>query len=124
MIFDNKDNRAMALAVAEQYGPLAPPLLVGSTFWCGQGKDLDVVVLSDKLDHTAGTPGSASCSEECSMATYRMGEVNVIVVKDEAMWAAWLAADHEVRAMEYPPITRTERVAICVKWRNVYGVKT
>lgn len=52
-----------ALEVANQYKPLAPPLLIGSCVWLGEGKDIDVVVFVD--DASADRDG-----EPCSSRAY------------------------------------------------------
>lgn len=52
-----------ALEVANQYKPLAPPLLVGSCVWLGEGKDIDVVVFVDDASADRG-------GEPCSPVTY------------------------------------------------------
>ena len=80
--------KSQALEVANQYKPLAPPLLVGSCVWLGEGEDIDVVVFVD--DASADRDG-----EPCSpvtyggMVAYRHGPVNIIAIDDEQLWAGW-----------------------------------
>ena len=77
-----------ALEVANQYKPLAPPLLVGSCVWLGEGKDIDVVVF---VDDASADRGGEQCSPRAygGMVAYRHGPVNVIAVDDERIWAGW-----------------------------------
>ena len=77
-----------ALEVANQYKPLAPPLLVGSCVWLGEGKDIDVVVFVD--DASADRDGEPCSSVTYGgMVAYRHGPVNVIAIDDERIWAGW-----------------------------------
>ena len=111
--------KSQALEVANQYKPLAPPLLVGSCVWLGEGKDIDVVVFVD--DASADRDGEP-CSHVAygGMAAYRHGPVNVIAVDDERIWAGW------VRAAEVMPTvpkellrSKNDRVAACEALRKL-----
>ena len=108
-----------ALEVANQYKPRAPPLLVGSCVWLGEGQDIDVVVFVDDATKSCG-------GEPCShvpyggMVAYRHGHVNVIAIDDERIWAGW------VRAAEVMPtvpreliVTKAFRVAACEELRKI-----
>lgn len=111
--------KAQALEVASQYEPLAPPLLVGSCVWLGEGKDIDVVVFVD--DASAARDG-----EQCSpvayggMVAYRHGPVNVIAVDDERIWAGWVHAAEVMPTMPKELIrSKADRVAACEKLRKI-----
>lgn len=88
-----------ALEVASQYKPLAPPLLVGSCVWLGEGKDIDVVVF---VDDASADRGGEQCSPKVygGMVAYRHGPVNVIAVDDACIWAGWA---HAAEAMPIVP---------------------
>lgn len=108
-----------ALEVANQYKPLAPPLLVGSCVWLGEGKDIDVVVFVD--DASADRDG-----EQCSsvayggMVAYRHGPVNVIAVDDERIWAGWVHAAEVMPTVPKELIDmKKDRVAACAKLRGI-----
>ena len=80
--------KAQALKIADQYKPLAPPLLVGSCVWLGEGKDIDVVVFVN--DASADRDGEP-CSSRAygGMVAWRHGCVNIVAVEDERIWAGW-----------------------------------
>ena len=108
-----------ALKVANQYKPLAPPLLVGSCVWLGEGNDIDVVVFVG--DATADRGG-----EQCSsvsyggMEAYRHGPVNVIAVDDERIWAGWRYAAEIMSCVPKVLIEdKSWRVAACEKLRKL-----
>ena len=108
-----------ALEVANQYKPLAPPLLVGSCVWLGHGKDIDVVVFVD--DASADRDG-----EPCSSAAYggmvawRHGHVNIIAVEDERIWAGWRHAAEIMPSVPKALIAdKEDRVAACEKLRDI-----
>ena len=114
--------KAQALEVASQYEPLAPPVLVGSCVWLGEGKDIDVVVFVD--DASAGRGG-----EQCSpvayggMVAYRHGPVNIIAVEDERIWAGWKYAAENMPGVPKALIERkSDRVCVCEKLRT-FGEK-
>ena len=96
--------KSQALEVANQYKPLAPPLLVGSCVWLGEGKDIDVVVF---VDDASAASGGDQCSSVAygGMVAYRHGPVNVIAVDDERIWAGW------VHAAEVMPCVPKELIA-------------
>lgn len=111
--------KAQALEVANQYKPLAPPLLVGSCVWLGEGKDIDVVVFVD--DASADRDG-----EQCSsaayggMVAYRHGPVNIIAVDDEQLWAGWRYAAELMPSVPKELIADKDyRVAACEKLREL-----
>ena len=85
------DLKAQAFEVAKKYNPLRRVLLVGSCVWLGEGKDIDVVVFVEDANTDCG-------GEKCSsvayggMVAYRHGDVNVIAVDDEKIWAGWAHA--------------------------------
>ena len=108
-----------ALEVANQYKPLAPPLLVGSCVWLGEGKDIDVVVFVD--DASVDRDG-----EPCSSAAYggvvayRHGPVNVIAVDSERIWTGWRYAAEIMPSVPKALITdKRSRVAACEKLREL-----
>lgn len=114
--------KAQALAVARLYQPLREPLLVGSCVWLGEGNDIDVVVL---VHNSTWLRGGVPCGhvEYNGMNSYRHGNINVIAVEDERIWAGW------VHAAEVMPIVPREllkekklRVKVCETLR-VHGEK-
>lgn len=108
-----------ALEVANQYKPLAPPLLVGSCVWLGEGKDIDVVVFVDdaSADRDGGHGGRAAYD---GMATYRHGPVNVIAVDDERLWAGWRYAAEIMPTIPKELIDlKADRVTACEKLRKL-----
>ena len=111
--------KSQALEVANQYKPLAPPLLVGSCVWLGEGEDIDVVVFVD--DASADRDG-----EPCSpvtyggMVAYRHGPVNIIAIDDEQLWAGWRHAAELMPCMPKELIAdKYARVAACEKLRDL-----
>lgn len=108
-----------ALEVANQYKPLAPPLLVGSCVWLGEGKDIDVVVF---VDDASADRGGEQCSSVAygGMVAYRHGPVNIVAVEDERIWAGWR---HAAEIMPQVPkaliAAKDDRVAACAKLREL-----
>ena len=110
--------KSQALEVANQYKPLAPPLLVGSCVWLGEGEDIDVVVFVD--DASADRDGEP-CSSVAygGMVAYRHGHVNVIAVEDERLWAGWRHAAEVMPDVPKALIADKDiRVAACEKLRK------
>ena len=108
-----------ALEVANQYKPLAPPLLVGSCVWLGHGKDIDVVVFVD--DASADRDGEP-CSSVAygGMVAWRHGHVNIIAVEDERIWAGWRHAAEIMPSVPKALIAdKDDRVAACEKLRDI-----
>ena len=108
-----------ALEVANQYKPLAPPLLVGSCVWLGHGKDIDVVVFVD--DASADRDGEP-CSSVAygGMVAWRHGHVNIIAVEDERIWAGWRHAAEIMPSVPKALIAdKEDRVAACEKLRDI-----
>ena len=111
--------KAQALAVAQRYKPLREPLLVGSCVWLGEGQDIDVVVF---VDDAAENCGGKPCSTVAygGMVAYRHGDVNVIAVADERIWAGW---EHAAKVMPAVPrdliAGKDSRVAECEKLRAI-----
>ena len=108
-----------ALEVANQYKPLAPPLLVGSCVWLGHGKDIDVVVFVD--DASADRDGEP-CSSVAygGMVAWRHGHVNIIAVEDERIWAGWRHAAEVMPTVPKELIrSKADRVAACEKLRKI-----
>lgn len=108
-----------ALEVANQYKPLAPPLLIGSCVWLGEGKDIDVVVFVD--DASADRDGEP-CSSVAygGMVAWRHGHVNIIAVEDERIWAGWRHAAEIMPGMPKALIAdKADRVAACEKLRKL-----
>ena len=110
--------KSQALEVANQYKPLAPPLLVGSCVWLGEGKDIDVVVFVD--DASADRDGEPCSSRAYSgMVAWRHGHVNVIAVEDERLWAGWRHAAEVMPDVPKALIADKDiRVAACEKLRK------
>lgn len=111
--------KAQALEVANQYKPLAPPLLVGSCVWLGEGRDIDVVVFVD--DASADRDG-----EPCStvayggMVAWRHGDVNIVAVEDEQLWAGWRHAAEVMPCLPKALIADKDyRVAACEMLRTL-----
>lgn len=111
--------KAKALEVANHYKPLAPPLLVGSCVWLGEGKDIDVVVF---VDDASADRGGEQCSSVAygGGVAYRHGPVNVIAIDDERIWAGWR---HAAEVMPDVPKAliedKSDRVAACEKLRKL-----
>ena len=111
--------KSQALEVANQYKPLAPPLLVGSCVWLGEGEDIDVVVFVD--DASADRDGEP-CSSQAygGMVAWRHGHVNIIAVEDEQLWAGWRCAAEIMPCLQKELIAdKDERVAWCEKLREL-----
>lgn len=111
--------KAQALEVANQYKPLAPPLLIGSCVWLGEGKDIDVVVFVD--DASADRDGEP-CSSRAygGMVAWRHGHVNIIAVEDEQLWAGWRHAAEVMPGLPKALIADKDgRVAACEKLREL-----
>ena len=108
-----------ALEVANQYKPLAPPLLVGSCVWLGHGKDIDVVVfVADASADRDGEPCSSVAYG--GMVAWRHGPVNVIAVEDERIWAGWRHAAEIMPSVPKALIAdKEDRVAACEKLRDI-----
>lgn len=116
MIYDTPENRAMAQAVAEQYNPKEGVLLVGSTMWLGEGRDIDVVVFVDDLypETTGKFGGSVIDSEDDGWASYTHGEVNVIATNCPIQWKGWCMVAHIVPYLPRSLLeSKAYRVAIC-----------
>ena len=111
--------KAQALEVANQYKPLAPPLLVGSCVWLGEGKDIDVVVfVDDASDDRDGEPCSSVTYG--GMVAWRHGHVNIIAVEDERIWAGWRHAAELMPSVPKELIAdKDDRVAACEKLREL-----
>ena len=110
--------KSQALEVANRYKPLAPPLLVGSCVWLGEGKDIDVVVFVD--DASADRDGEP-CSSTAygGMVAWRHGHVNIIAVEDERLWAGWRHAAEVMPSVPKALIADKDiRVAACEKLRK------
>ena len=115
--------KAKALEVASLYEPLAPPVLVGSCVWLGEGNDIDVVVrVKDPRVDRGGVP---CCPEDytpswSNMMAYRHGEVNVIAVDDEVEWEGW---KHAAAVMPSMPKSLMQnknwRVSVCEQLRRI-----
>ena len=114
--------KAKALEVASLYEPLAPPVLVGSCVWLGEGNDIDVVVFVK--DHSASCGGDPCCSGYTkswpSMMAYRHGVVNVIAVDCAVEWEGW---KHAAAVMPSMPKSlmqdKSWRVSMCEELRLV-----
>ena len=115
--------KAQALEVASQYEPLAPPVLVGSCVWLGEGNDIDVVVrVKDPRVDRGGVPCWAEIyATICpNMMAYRHGEVNVIAVDSERIWAGWRYAAEIMPSVPKALIAdKDDRVAECEKLREL-----
>jgi len=111
--------KAQALKIADQYKPLAPPLLVGSCVWLGEGKDIDVVVFVD--DASADRDGEP-CSSRAygGMVAWRHGPVNIIAVENERIWAGWRHAAEIMPGLPKALIAdKDDRVTACEKLRKL-----
>ena len=111
--------KSQALEVANQYKPLAPPVLVGSCVWLGEGKDIDVVVFVN--DASAARDGEP-CSSRAygGMVAWRHWCVNIIAVDDERIWAGWRHAAEIMPSLPKALIAdKDDRVAACEKLRKL-----
>ena len=109
--------KAEALEVANNYKPLAPPLLVGSCVWLGEGKDIDVVVF---VDDASADVGGEPCSSRAygRMVAWRHGHVNIIAVEDGCTWAGWRHAAEIMPTVHKELIgLKKDRVEVCEKLR-------
>lgn len=110
---------ALAVRVANDFGAIDTPLLVGSTVWIGEGADIDVVILVD--DYNENQPWRATCSAYPSpeWRTARVGDVNIIGTTSQREWASW---KHAARRMEGVPPERirikSNRVYLCETYRE------
>jgi hypothetical protein len=110
---------ALAVRVANDFGAIDTPLLVGSTVWLGEGADIDVVILVD--DYNENQPWRATCSEypHPEWLTARVGDVNIIGTTSPREWASW---KHAARRMEGVPPERIRvkrnRVYLCETYRE------
>ena len=111
--------KSQALEVASQYKPLAPPLLIGSCVWLGEGEDIDVVVFVD--DASADRDGEPCSSVTYGgMVAYRHGPVNIIAVEDERIWAGWQYAAELMPGLSKERIAdKDDRVAVCEALREL-----
>ena len=111
--------KSQALEVANQYKPLAPPLLIGSCVWLGEGKDIDVVVfVNDASADRDGEPCSSVAYG--GMVAWRHGHVNVIAVEDERLWAGWRHAAELMPGLPKALIAdKDDRVAACERLREL-----
>ena len=111
--------KAQAFEVAQKYKPLRRVLLVGSCVWLGVGEDIDVVVF---VEDAATRRGGEPCSSVAygGMFAYRHGNVNVIAVDDERIWAGWV---HAAEVMPTVPkeliYMKKDRVAACASLREI-----
>lgn len=118
IVYKTQELLSRALDIAQQYHPIQDPLLVGSTVWLGEGSDIDVVVLCDKLHHVLGE----RCGHdnhlymESGFTAYRHGVVNVIVVDDPVVFSGWQHAAHEL--LKGCPVEKSDRVALCKQLRS------
>lgn len=111
--------KSLALEVANQYKPLAPPLLVGSCVWLGEGEDIDVVVFVDDASTDRGGEPCSSVSYG-GMVAYRHGPVNIIAVDDEQLWAGWRHAAELMPSVPKALVAdKDDRVAMCEKLREL-----
>ena len=111
--------KAHALAVASEYQPKRPVLLVGSCVWLGEGKDIDVVVF---VDDASASRGGEQCSPVAygGMVAYRHGPVNVIAIDDERIWAGWRHAAEVMPSVPKALIAdKADRVAACGNLRKI-----
>lgn len=95
-----------ALEVANRYNPLLPPRLCGSVHWCGNGNDLDVVLLAAAFP--ARLPDLPNAYDGCDFLSYRDGDVNVIVTTSDQVWAGWVYACDNIGVC---PTDKPSRVA-------------
>ena len=109
----------LALEVANQYKPLAPPLLIGSCAWLGEGRDIDVVVFV--ADASADRDGEPCCSRAYGrMVAWRHGPVNIVAVEDERIWAGWRYAAEIMPSVPKVLIADKDyRVYACEKLREL-----
>ena len=108
-----------ALEVANQYKPLAPPMLIGSCVWLGEGRDIDVVVF---VDDASADRGGELCSSMAygGMVAWRHGPVNVVAVEDARIWAGWRHAAEIMPSVPKALIAdKDDRVAACEKLRDI-----
>lgn len=111
--------KAHAFEVARKYKPTREVLLVGSCWWLGEGRDIDVVVFVDdvKADRGGERGGRAAYG---GMATYRHGPVNIIAVEDERIWAGWRHAAELMPGLSKALIAdKDDRVAVCEALREL-----
>ena len=110
---------ALAIRVAYDFGAVAPPLLVGSTVWLGEGADIDVVILVE--GYNENQPWQETCAEypDPGWLSARVGGVNIIGTISQREWASW---QHAARRMEGVPPERIRikrnRVYICETYRE------
>ena len=110
---------ALAVKTAYDFGAIATPLLVGSTVWCGEGADIDVVILVD--DYNENQPWQATCDAypDPEWRTARVGDVNIIGTTSQREWASWKHAACHMEALPPSSIKLKDiRVALCAMYRE------
>ena len=114
--------KAQALEVASLYEPLAPPVLVGSCVWLGEGNDIDVVILVK--DPNASCGGDPCCTKDYTTSwsewrAYRHGVVNVIAVGTRDEWEGWKHAAAVMPSMSKSLLQdKNWRVSVCEELRQ------
>ncbi len=110
---------ALAVKTAYDFGAIDTPLLVGSTVWCGEGADIDVVILVN--DYNKNQPWQETCAEypEPEWLTARVGDVNIIGTTSQREWASWQHAACHMEALPPERIKiKKHRVTICEMYRE------
>lgn len=109
--------KAQVAKVVSKYKPLRPALPVGSCWWLGEGRDIDVVVFVDDVKAAMGGERGGRAAYG-GMATYRHGPVNIIAVEDERIWAGWRHAAELMPGLPKALIAdKDARVAVCEAMR-------
>lgn len=110
---------ALAVRVAYDFGATVAPLLVGSTVWCGEGADIDVVILVDAYNENQPWQATCNAYPDPEWRTARVGGVNIIGTASQREWASW---KHAASRMDGVPPERIKikwaRVAICEMYRE------
>ena len=110
---------ALAVKTAYDFGAIDTPLLVGSTVWCGEGADIDVVILVD--DYTGNLPWQEVCEAypNPEWLTARVGDVNIIGTTSQREWASWKHAASRMEGLLFPRIKmKRHRVSLCEMYRE------
>lgn len=112
MLTRSPELEAYALAVANTYAPVHPPLLAGSTYWLGAGKDMDVVVLV--TEYRTGHEGSTDYPDT-DFHSYRHGDINIIATTEPRVWHGWRYACLNIGAV---PTIKTSRISHVMNLRE------
>ena len=110
---------ALAISAAYAFGATDTPLLVGSTRWCGEGADIDVVILVDDYNENLPWQATGKACSDPELRTARVGGVHIIGTTSQREWASW---QYAARRMAVAPpeciALKSDRVSLCETYRE------